>query len=63
MTIAQALYVAKQLLIGIKDEDFDIRGIDPDFDKKFEIKYGVTHAQVVNALPIIDAMGTVEGAK
>lgn len=59
MNITQALTVSKNVLQRLADTKF----FDDTEEKQFEKEFGISHAQIVNALPIIEAMEMVEGAK
>lgn len=63
MNTNQALYVARKVLIELQNDEYDTRSTDPSFERRFEKKWGISHAQVVNALPIIEALEIVEVAR
>lgn len=58
MNKIQALTVARKML----QETANMTMIDYDEEQQFEKLHGYSHAQVINALPIIEAMETVEAA-
>lgn len=58
MTKLQALTVARRVLAALQKTEF----WDEKEQAAFEKEYGVRHAQIVNAFPIIEAMEIVEGA-
>lgn len=58
MSKIQALIVARKVLADLRATKFH----DFKDEQEFERKWGVSHAQVVNALPIIEAMEIVEAA-
>lgn len=59
MKLSQALYVAEKVLQVLSEMDF----MDAKEEQDFKEQFGVSHAEIVNALPIVAALETVEGAK